>query len=218
MIDVERYFGAVTREVAAREVEGKLARVVVAERDYDTDIEDLWDALTNRERIPRWCMPIEGELRVGGKYQLIGNAHGTILECERPTRLKLTWTMAEEPGSWVTVTLAPAGRGTRLLLEHAAPVDGPGADEFWNQYGPGAVGVGWDLLLVGLALHLATRAQVDAKGFEDWTLSDEGKGFVTRVSEDWGRASIASGADPDWAKAAAARTTAFYTGAPPPEG
>lgn len=215
MIEAERYLGLVTRSVQDGEVEGKATRVVVAERDYDTDLDDLWDALTNPERIPRWCMPIEGDLRVGGKYQLIGNAHGTILECEPPRRLRVTWTMDEEPGSWVTVTLAPAGRGTRLLLEHAAPLDRPGADAFWDQYGPGATGVGWDLLMLGMALHLASRAQVDPKAFEDWTMSTEGKDFVTKASEDWGRAAADWGADPAWARAAAGRTTAFYTGAPP---
>ena len=55
-IDPVAYVGAVVREVAVREQDGKPARAVIATRSYDTDIADLWDALTNAERIPRWFM------------------------------------------------------------------------------------------------------------------------------------------------------------------
>ena len=58
--------------------------MVVASRSYDTDIDDLWEAITNAERIPRWFLPITGELRLGGRYQLQGNAGGTITACEPP--------------------------------------------------------------------------------------------------------------------------------------
>jgi uncharacterized protein YndB with AHSA1/START domain len=212
-IEVARHIGAVFREVKGREHEGKLARVVVATRVYDTTIDDLWDALTSPERIPRWFLPVSGDLRLGGKYQLEGNAGGEIIRCEPPRVLGLTWGMGPAGVSWVTVSLAeePGGR-TRFELEHVAHVE----DEFWTKFGPGAVGVGWDLALVGLALHLATRAAVDPKAFEAWTMSDEGKGFVRLTSEDWGRASIAAGTDPAAAAAAVAGTTAFYTGEPAP--
>ena len=45
-----------------------------------------------------------------------------------------------------------------------------------------------------------------------WTASDEGREFTTRCSEAWRDASIAAGTDPAAAEAAAARTTAAYTG------
>jgi hypothetical protein len=47
-------------------------------------------------------------------------------------------------------------------------------------------------------------------------MSDDGKAFMRGSSEAWGRAAAASGEDPAWAMAAAARTSAFYTGEPPP--
>ncbi len=84
MIDVIRTIGAVAREVASREHEGRPARVVVATRTYDTTVEDVWDAVTNPERIPRWFLPITGELELGGRYQLKGNAGGEITGCEPP--------------------------------------------------------------------------------------------------------------------------------------
>ena len=57
-IDLSRHLGAVTRTVANRMHEGRPANVVIASRAYDTPVEDLWDALTNKDRIPRWFLPV----------------------------------------------------------------------------------------------------------------------------------------------------------------
>jgi uncharacterized protein YndB with AHSA1/START domain len=208
MIDVTRIIGAVTREVSSRDHEGRTARVVVASRTYDTTIEDVWDALTNPERIPRWFLPVSGELRLGGRYRLQGNAEGTITRCEPPRHLGLTWEFGGEV-SWVAVGLDKNPRGgTLLMLEHMAHVD----DERWKQYGPGAVGVGWDLALMGLAQYLASGTAVDPQAAMAWPGTAEGKDFVRRSSDDWARASIAAGTDAAGANTSAARTTAFYTG------
>jgi hypothetical protein len=108
------------------------------------------------------------------------------------------------------VTLTPTQDGrARLVLEHVAYVD----DDRWQQYGPGAVGVGWDLALMGLYIHLASGTAVDPGAVAAWSESDAGRQFVTSCSDDWGRASIAAGTPQDEALAAASRTTAFYTGA-----
>jgi uncharacterized protein YndB with AHSA1/START domain len=211
-IDIGRHIGAVSRELQSRMHEGRMARVVLTSRTYDTTIDDVWDAITSAERIPRWFLPITGDLRLGGRYQLQGNAGGTVTRCEPPRHLGVTWEFGGET-SWVTVTLAEDGAGTRLELEHMAHVK----DEFWDQYGPGAVGVGWDGAILGLALHFATGGTFDRKEGEAWSMSDEGKAFYRACSEEWCRASIAAGTEPEAAKAAAARTTAFYTGAAPPE-
>jgi hypothetical protein len=208
-LDVASYIGAVTREVVGREHEGKPARVVVASRSYDTTPEDLWDALTTAERIPRWFLPISGELKLGGRYQLEGNAGGTITACERPRQLSVTWEFGGGT-SWVNVSLAAKGAGTLLELEHIALI--AGGEPFWDQFGPGAVGVGWDLTLIGLALHLASGAAVDKAEFAAWSASDEGKAFAAQSSDGWRRASIAYGTDEAAANAAAAQTTKFYQG------
>lgn len=207
-IDVAHYVGAVSREVAGRQHEGKPARVVVATRTYDTTVEDLWDAVTNPERIPRWFLPVTGELKLGGRYQLQGNAGGVITGCEPPRRLAVTWEFGGGV-TWLTVTLeADQAGGTRLQLEHVAHVD----DATWDQYGPGAVGVGWDLTLIGLALHLSTGAAVNPGDFGEWSGSDEGKAFARASSAAWGRAAIASGDDEAVALARTERTSKAYTG------
>jgi uncharacterized protein YndB with AHSA1/START domain len=208
-IDVASYIGAVTREVVGREHEGAPARVVVASRSYDTTPDDLWDALTSAERIPRWFLPISGDLKLGGRYQLEGNAGGTITVCEPPRRLSVTWEFGGGT-TWVNVSLAAKGAGTLLQLEHIALI--AGGEPFWDQFGPGAVGVGWDLTLMGLALHLASGAAVDPAEVAAWSASDEGKSFAAQSSDDWRRASIAYGTDEAAANAAAEQTTKFYQG------
>ena len=92
-----------------------------------------------------------------GRPRFHGNAGGEITRCEPPRLLSVTWEFGGGV-SWLTVTLAddPAG-GTQLELEHLAPLESDHSDRF----GPGAVGVGWDLALVGLARHLASGAAVD---------------------------------------------------------
>ena len=210
-IDVARYVGAVTREVKSRQIEGKEARVVLATRTYDTGIEDVWDAVTNPERIPRWFAPVTGDLKLGGRYQIQGNAGGTVTACEPPRSFAVTWEFGGGV-SWVAVRISPDPKGgTRLELEHTAHVE-----EHWKKFGPGAVGIGWDLGLLGLAQHLETGEAVNLEEANGWSAADEGKRFSRLSGEDWCRADIASGAEPKAATASSARTIAFYTGETPP--
>jgi uncharacterized protein YndB with AHSA1/START domain len=212
-MDVGRMVGAVSRVVGTREVDGRPARMVVAQRRYAGTIDEVWDALTNAERIPRWFLPVSGDLRLGGRYQFQGNAGGEITACDPPRMFAVTWEMHGQ-ASWLTVRLTPAGGVTDLELEHVAHVD----DAFWDQFGPGAVGVGWDLALMGLAEHLTGKPAVVPANAAAWSMSDEGKAYAGGASSAWAEASIAAGTPADAAHAAAARTTAFYTGAPPPTG
>jgi uncharacterized protein YndB with AHSA1/START domain len=207
-VDVSYQIGAVKRELTRIEKNGEPAWRILATRDYDTDAKDLWDALTTVERIPRWFLPIEGELKVGGRFQLKGNAGGSILSCDPPRRFEITWEMHGQV-SWVNVDLfANANGGTQLQLEHIAHVP----DEFWQQYGPGAVGVGWESGLLGLDQHFFSANPIKPEDGVAWLSSPEGKAFVRGSSEGWYHAAIAAGIDPALARAAADRTTAAYTG------
>ena len=208
--DVPRQIGAVTRRVETRLHEGRPARVVVATRAYHTTLDDLWDAVTSKERIPRWFLPVSGDLHLGGRYQLQGNAGGTITRCEPPRVVGMTWEFGGEV-TWLEVTLEPTADGHSVLrLEHVAHV----TDARWDEYGPGAVGVGWDSALLGLGHHVESGATVDPRAAMAWLGSENGREFVRHSSDDWCRASIASGTDAAAARAAAARTTAAYTGVP----
>ncbi|MFB9278726.1 SRPBCC family protein [Cohnella cellulosilytica] len=206
MFNLESSFGAVTRTVSELEREGKPVRSVMLERSYDTTPDDLWDAMTNPERLPRWFAPVTGELKLGGRYQVENNAGGVITECAPPHYFSLTWEFGGGL-SWVELRISAEGEErSRLKLSHICPID-----DHWRKFGPGAVGVGWDLGLVGLAYHLSSGnpVHIDENAFG---ASSEGKAFMAECSEDWRRAAVAAGENPSWAEAAAKQVTAFYTG------
>ncbi len=206
MIDVIQQINAVRRQVGARVLEAGEARTVTISQSYGAAVDDVWDAFTNPERIPRWFLPVSGDLRVGGRYQLEGNAGGTIERCEPPKGFAATWEYGGQV-SWIEVRLSaqPSGE-TRVELEHIAHVD-----DRWDEFGPGAVGVGWDMGFMGLAIHLSSGQAVDPQEGMAWTASDEGRRFMSLSSQEWCDASIAAGADADEAQAAAERTMAAYT-------
>ena len=207
MIDGDEQIAAVTRQVSAP---GEETRTVTLTQTYPSGIDDVWEAVTDAERIPRWFLPVSGDLRVGGHYQLEGNAGGTIEECEPPIRFRATWEMGGGV-SWIEVRLTAEGpERTRLELAHTAPVD-----PHWDQFGPGAVGIGWDLGLIGLSLHLPSGEPVDAAAVQEWTASPPGLQFMTASSDSWCDADVASGEPVDDATAKARRTLAAYTGGDP---
>jgi uncharacterized protein YndB with AHSA1/START domain len=205
-IDVVATIGATERRVAHMERDGQPVHRVEARRAFGTGQEDLWDALTNPERIPRWFLPISGELRVGGRYQLEGNAGGEIVHCEPPRAFSVTWEFGGGM-SWVDVELAAddAG-GTLLTLAHTVP-----DDDHWRQYGAGATGMGWDMGLLGLAAYLAAGS-VDSEAAMAWMMSPAGLDFMRRSSAEWRDAAVAGGTPADTADEAARETLAFYSG------
>lgn len=215
MTDVTAQVEAVARDVATIEIDGVPSHVQTLSQEYPSPLDDVWDAVTSADRIPRWFLPVTGDLRLGGYYQLEGNAGGQVLECTPPdgdtARFRVTW---EYGGgvSWLVVRLAATGDdATRLELEHTAAVaDVPPG--FWEQFGPGATGVGWDGGLLGLALHLSGDGSVTPKTAEAWAFTDEGRAFYRAAADAWGAAHAASGADPEAAARAADSTYAFYTG------
>ena len=206
--DVEGNLGALERSVSSLERDGQPARGVTLARGYDATVDDLWDAVTSRERIQRWFLPVGGDLELGGRYQLEGNAGGSITACERRSHFALTWEFGGDV-SWVDVRVSDDGAGrARLTLTHTARLS-----PHWDEYGPGATGIGWEMGLLGLALHLAdpTAPKPDEAAF---AASRDGRAFIAGSSDGWGEAAVAAGEDPDAARAAAGRTKAFYTGEP----
>ncbi|MDC3959989.1 SRPBCC family protein [Polyangium jinanense] len=212
MIDIMKELYAVHRETGPKAMLAGEGRTVKLRRSYDAEIEDVWDAITNPERIRRWFLPLEGELRLGGHYQLKGNAGGKILRCDPPRLLEVTWSMGpkDDESSKVEVRLSVGeGDQTILELEHAAIVP-PG---MWSEYGPGAVGVGWDLTLLGLSMELRSIFLEDK---EAWGLTPEARQFITESSVSWGAANQAAGTSAEDAQKCVENTTKFYAPDPPP--
>jgi uncharacterized protein YndB with AHSA1/START domain len=177
-------------------------------RTYDATVQDVWDACTNPERIPRWFLPVSGDLRLGGRFQLEGNASGTIETCDPPHAFTATWEYGNTVSRIELRLTAEGDARTLLTLAHTVP-----DDDHWAQFGPGAVGVGWDLVLMGLGRHIGSGAPLDPQQAAAWSASEEGKRFIGLSSRAWGEAHAAAGADPAAARAAADRTAQAYTGA-----
>ena len=208
MIDIVRAIEATQREVRRASLGGADGWTIQLQRTLDAPIDDVWDAFTSPERIGRWFLPISGDYRLGGRYQFEGNAGGEILECDKPNRLKVSWVYGDTVNpadvSEVELRLTPDGDdATTLELVHTAIVP----DEMWDQYGPGAVGVGWEGGLLGLELHLRGGSVGDPVA---WQIGPEGRDFNTRSSIAWGDASRAAGVDEATVARNVDQTTAFY--------
>lgn len=210
-IDLEKVLGPMDRTVRRFDRDGHAASAVTLTRLYDTTVEDLWDAVTSPDRLPRWFLPVEGDLQIGGRYQFQGNAGGTITACEPPRRFAATWEFGGDV-TWIEVRLTREGDQARLTLEHTALMQ-----DHWTQFGPGAVGIGWDMGLMGLLLHLDSGAALDQTEVFGWMASPQGMAFVAQSGEAWRAADVAAGEAPAEAKARSDRTIAFFQGAPPPD-
>ena len=187
MIDIADQLNAIHRTVERQPpTDGAGERVsVLLRRSYHTPIHDVWDAVTQPDRIKRWLMPISGDLRPGGTFQLEGNAGGQILTCEPPRLLRATF---GDPNSIVELRLTPQGDGDTVLeLEHTVPIE-------MAQSGAGAlyVGPGWDGALMGLDLYLRGEAIGDpvaaASSPEVQAFSRESVSAWAAVVEDSGTA------------------------------
>ncbi|QIG39709.1 polyketide cyclase [Microbacterium sp. 4R-513] len=219
MVDVNAQIAAVERGVETTQQDGEDVRVQRLAQEYPSSLEDVWEAVTTADRIRRWFLPVSGDLRLGGRYQLEGNAGGEVLACEPPSggtaSYRATWEYAGGV-TWITVRVTEAGADrTRFELEHVAAVSEV-PDEMWEQFGPGATGIGWDSGLLGLALHLGSA--VDGPSPEEgqaWMLTDEGKQFTRASADAWREAHIGDGADPEVASRAADATAAAYMGEMP---
>lgn len=208
-IDVDHQIKSVQRNLEARTIDTGDVHVVTVSQSFDTEPEDLWDAVTNIERIPRWFLPISGDLRVGGSYQLEGHSSGTVLTCDAPRNFTATWEYGGNV-SWIDVNVTTDGPGrSRVLLEHTFPVDN---DEIWRQFGPGAVGMGWDSMVLGLAIHVGTGESIDPSFGQQWTGTEEGRRFLTLSGDEWYAAHVAFGEEPAAARAMADRCIKAYLG------
>jgi uncharacterized protein YndB with AHSA1/START domain len=201
MNDLLAELALAAREVARRGADGDELIAVTVRRQYRADVEDVWSAVTDPERLARWFAPVSGDLREGGTFQVEGNVAGEIRECARPEALVVTW---GGPVSLVRVRLTPAGEHTAVELEHSVPAAfvGSGAGALY-------VGPGWDVAFLGLALWLRGDRVGDPVA---WEGSPEVREASTRSIEAWTAAVQESGtATDDEIAAAVAAATAQFT-------
>lgn len=152
MFDIASIIADHQRALSRRGTEEGEAYVLRLGRHYDAPVEDVWDACTDPGRINRWFLPISGDLRPGGRYQLEGNAGGRIESCEPPRKLVVTWELFGGTSD-LELTLSPgADGGTDFELEHAAVL--PFTEEEYLD-GIGGMAPGWEDALAGLGAHLS---------------------------------------------------------------
>ena len=139
-----------------RSADGK--GIVRMEDRYDTDIDDLWSALTDPHRLARWIAEVEGDLRLGGDFRARFTSGwegtGRVEACEPPRRLRVLTRDADEPDEEVLeATLTADGDQTILVIEaRGLPI------EFLAAHG-----AGWQVHVEDLAAHLAGRERCDIK-------------------------------------------------------
>ena len=144
-----------------RSADGK--GVVRMEDRFDTDIDDLWSALTDPRRLAHWIGEVEGDLRLGGEFHARftdgWEGTGRVDACEPARRLLVTMRDADpqpgQPGQTVIeAQLAAADGGQTVLVveERGMPLD------LLAAYGAGV-----QIHLENLAAHLAGRERCDAE-------------------------------------------------------
>ena len=138
-----------------RSAEGK--GIVRIEERFDTDVDDLWSALTDPRRLARWIGEVEGDLRLGGEFRFSFFASGSegtgrIEACEPPRLLLLTMALDQPDEDVIEATLTADGDQTILV---------------WEERGMplsqlAAYGAGVQIHVEDLAAYLAGRERRDA--------------------------------------------------------
>ena len=132
--------------------------VVRMEDRYNTDIDDLWSALTESGRLARWLGEFEGDLRLGGQFsaRFFDGWEGTgrVETCEPPQRLLVVTRHHRQTDEHVVeATLTADGEHTILILEERGmPVN------LLPDYGAGI-----QVHIENLAAHIAGRERCDGE-------------------------------------------------------
>jgi uncharacterized protein YndB with AHSA1/START domain len=200
IIDIANQIGATSRQVAQQHTERGETVVVTLERRYAAEVADVWQAITDPDRVRRWFLPLTGDLREGGTFQLENHAGGDIMTCEPPRHLVVTF---GGESSIVDVVLAGEGDQTLLKLTHSVPIElaGSGAGALY-------VGPGWDGALLGIAQYLAGEVVSDPVAAAN---SPEVQDFNVSSIKEWIAAVEASDtADADTISAAQQAALAQY--------
>ena len=95
---------------------------------YETDIADLWSAITEPDRLARWIATVEGDLRIGGLVQAeftsTWEGPGRIDVCDAPNRLVLTMEPGTDDEAVIEAVLTAENERTRLVVEERGlPLD-----------------------------------------------------------------------------------------------
>lgn len=115
---------------------------------YDTDIADLWSAVSEPERLARWIATVSGDIRVGGTVHMHFTSSweglGRIDVCEPPQHLVVTTEAGTDDEAVIEAVLMAEGARTRLVVEER----GLPLDDLYKY------GAGWQAHIEDLARYL----------------------------------------------------------------
>lgn len=141
---------------------------------FDTDLDDLWEACTNPERLARWIAKVSGELRVGGSIHAVftstWSGPGRIDVCEKPRHLLITTEPDTDDEAQIEAWLTEEGSRSRLVVEER----GLPRERLH------ATGAGWQAHLEDLARSLGDEG---AAGPGPWTEETPEPGWRARWAE-----------------------------------
>jgi len=135
--------------------------VVRVEDRFDTDIDDLWSALTDPDRLARWIGVVEGDLRLDGEFRARFSdgweGVGRVEACEAPEHLLLA----------VQDSDADPEQGEEGAIEVRLTADGEQTVLVWEERGMplehvAAYGAGIQVHVEELGAHLAGRERSEA--------------------------------------------------------
>jgi uncharacterized protein YndB with AHSA1/START domain len=110
-------------KLSRRKIASGEARCATFSRTYDADIDDVWDACTNPERLSRWYAPVEGDLQIGGVFTQGDFGSGRITRCQKPNLLTIELGGDPAPDE-IELRLIAGPNGTTVLeFEHATTLD-----------------------------------------------------------------------------------------------
>ena len=161
-LDVE--LSETERSFGLRQIQAGHARMLVIGRCLPQPIGEVWNALTDPVRIGAYFAEPEGDFRRGGDYSVPGFARGTILRCDAPRLLTVSWIPPQGNTAELEFHLTDEDGATRVDLRYASvrkrfAVMDPEVDEW-------AAGPGWEFFLDSLAAHLDGREPHPAN--RDW--------------------------------------------------
>ncbi len=213
-MDIDAQLDAVDRGIATGTREGADTYVQTVAQTYPAPIDDVWDALTSAERLPRWFLPVSGDLRLGGRYAIEGNASGTVESCDAPELLRRDLGVRRRRHLGHRAPRRCRARGAPASSSSTSPRAPTSAPRCGSSSArPRRASAG--TRPCSGSRSTSRRGEVKPENAQEWLAGEEGIGFMRGSADRWAAAHVAMGADPDVARAAADTTFAAYTGAAP---
>lgn len=169
--------------------------VVMLATHYTNPIAEVWDSITQPQRLADWFGTVTGDLRTGGSFAVEDRGvTGTIQYCDRHRAIQLEWTENERTGK-VAVAVTTGVTGTSVTVRHTVA-----DDQRWGQYGPAELGVEWDEALAALDVHLSGNIGHTREVLEQIHAEQGQDALRGRLVEAWRQEHVTAGAAEDDAR------------------